>query len=568
MQKVFLVYGGSDEDLGSELAVTLRASLPACELVGPWLSEYAGKQQAWLTSHAVIGLVTQASLQSAEVPFALGGADALEKPVFVVLGSDVAESTLSSGVPRDRVARFGDPHAVLALTGRVAETLGVPGPTVQCDSRTAARDGEPPSETPEGRLATAHSSGISYTEGWVSDSQQAWEHKPTDLAPPPEDDRKASEVVTALTPERRRSAKPTVPGRPTPIAEAQRAAATTTEDVIVEAFQEVEAEEAAREEAPADAADAGSVPVDSAPDTRITPTPGVPTIMVGNEAPPEPSSPLSSPTAWDAGSGAIALPQASASPEALPALKTPQTPAPVLEPTVPDEPMQQLTGEASEPTSAEGDEQQAWEASQDVTDLPDGPDAGTPRAIPTRSDVAPAPSVLAAAPGCEASLDAGRAFSDCVFHRAQGDALRSELEAPFGGFITSLGGNWETLRALDDVDLWMEMADNVLMVLPDDRQYVRWWYEVGFQLATLLNLAGVDPDSSVAHELDGTWESAMEALTTAVTALGMSAAEVAVLEGMLENLRGPDSERDYLNASRVQAVIRERATHADAALSA
>jgi hypothetical protein len=171
----------------------------------------------------------------------------------------------------------------------------------------------------------------------------------------------------------------------------------------------------------------------------------------------------------------------------------------------------------------------------------------------------------ASLPTCSGCVQAGRALSDCVFHRVEGGPFADELELPFGAFLAALGGNWSLLRELEDLDVWLEAADNVFGALGPTEQHVRYWYEVGFQLATLVNLAGSELDGSAPEgaELDALWDGAWRAFRGAAQAVAVEPAVLEELDGMLDNLRGPQAERDYANLGRVQDRIRELAIRGD-----
>ena len=172
-------------------------------------------------------------------------------------------------------------------------------------------------------------------------------------------------------------------------------------------------------------------------------------------------------------------------------------------------------------------------------------------------------------PSCGASLHAGRAVSDCVFHRSAGGRFADELDRPFGGFLAALGTDWNALRGLDDLDVWVEAAENVLAKLGPGEHHVRSFYEVGFQLATLINLANralEDSGSDVA--IAEGWLPAWSALRDAALQASVAAEAVDRLEPMLANLFGPRAERDFANLGRVQECIGEFAGQADAAVLA
>jgi hypothetical protein len=199
-------------------------------------------------------------------------------------------------------------------------------------------------------------------------------------------------------------------------------------------------------------------------------------------------------------------------------------------------------------------------------------DATAPAAVqPASAPPASVPTPAAAAaqrgnrPSCSESLQAGRAMSDCIFHRDQGGPFADELDLPFGRFLASLGGNWSMLRDLEDLDVWLEAADNLLEGLPPAEQYVRCWYEVGFQLATLLSLARaeLEGESPAGEDLAEIWQTAWATLQRAAHQAGVDSSVVSELHEMFDNLRGPQPERDYANLGRVQQRIRELAGRYD-----
>jgi hypothetical protein len=172
-------------------------------------------------------------------------------------------------------------------------------------------------------------------------------------------------------------------------------------------------------------------------------------------------------------------------------------------------------------------------------------------------------------PNCGTSLQAGRAMSDCVFHRNAGGRFADELDRPFGAFLTSLGSDWTALRRLDDLDVWLEAAQNVLAGLGPAERHVRYFYEIGFQLSILINLAQAalegEPGEAQARER---WPSAWQALRKAALLARVAEAAVDRLQPMLENLYGPRAERDVANFGRVQECVQEFAAQADAAVLA
>lgn len=621
MRKVYLVLAESDAREGAQLAREIESSLIDCELICPALPGYGDGERSWWTAHAVVGLVTEAALVEADVPFALGGAHAAEKPVFAVLGPRVVREALTWPMPPEALADLEDPESMDQLIVRLAQVLGVPLAAPAHAVADAVPDTAP---MPEAPVLDAPTDLGSRTPAWatdptptttavdepaVSDATRSLAATPLVAATPAREPVSPVEPAAQAEPEAQPSLshQPTALAQPGPLSAwgepegvntpavatpvmtstalpmdeptAPAATAVGPEQNIADAIRDALASTAAD-----DTSSMGA-------DTLLgMDSPGLAAADIEPPLPdPAPLAPQLEPEdATDSDAAEALATQSPSTPEAIGANVDPAPLEPVLQavPTATaeiDAPAQVSTpsdggaliaqlSEVPAPVSADqtapGWPMGGLMRTSDATSLPDAPDSVAPRAIPTRSDIAPAPSILTAAPGCEASLEAGRAFADCIFHRDERADFTQELDVPFGNFVTALGGNWGTLRALDDIDLWMEMADNVLSALPDERYYVRLWYEVGFQLSTLLNLANLDESDSGDSGIDDTWNEAMSALTEAADQLGMGAGQVAVVEGMLENLRGPSSERDYLNIGRVEAAIRQHANHADAALSA
>jgi hypothetical protein len=172
------------------------------------------------------------------------------------------------------------------------------------------------------------------------------------------------------------------------------------------------------------------------------------------------------------------------------------------------------------------------------------------------------PSAL---PSCAASLEAGRAFSECVFNREDDTDFAAALDAPFGSFIAALGGNWSQLREIGDVEVWMEAADNVLAALSDGEDHVRSWYDVGFCLATLTSVIGIEGSAGDAEreELLEVGRESLEGFREAAGEVGFLESDVEELAIMFQNLLGPENDRDYANLGRVQEKIRGHAGKTD-----
>ncbi len=164
------------------------------------------------------------------------------------------------------------------------------------------------------------------------------------------------------------------------------------------------------------------------------------------------------------------------------------------------------------------------------------------------------------------SLGAGIAFSECSFDGKQGGDFANELDEPFGAFVDALGGSWSDLRALNDLDLWEGATENLLSALPTEMSSVVRWYEFGGLLSTVLNIGArglpegeQQDDEALTSRLKGH----MDDLLRLAGELGLPEQGIADIRSMLENLTGPESEKDYTNVARTLQVARELAEAAD-----
>ena len=173
--------------------------------------------------------------------------------------------------------------------------------------------------------------------------------------------------------------------------------------------------------------------------------------------------------------------------------------------------------------------------------------------------------VYARLPSCEMSLEAGRAVSDCVFNRAEISDFDRELSEPLGRFVEAMGGSWADLRRLQDLELWLSATENLLSSLPPELHRVANWYQVGFELATLHNLAGQlvldGPDRSDAAEQQ--WRTALDRFLTNAEKAHIGYEDLGRVLPLLENLAGPRAERDLTNIGRSLSEVRSYAVGAD-----
>jgi len=213
-----------------------------------------------------------------------------------------------------------------------------------------------------------------------------------------------------------------------------------------------------------------------------------------------------------------------------------------------------------------GTTQQVWPVDENGVPRPSAPPPPPTPAPPAPVLAEPEPMKARhnGLPSCSQSLEAGRALADCVWDRERNAAFASELDANFGTFLAAIGGDWKMLRNLEDLDVWLEVAENLLGGLAE--RHVQGWYEIGFQLATLLSLARAELESDVPAAPQGgeRWQTSWAMLQRAAHQAGVEADALAELHTMLDNLRGPEQERDYANLGRSQQRIRELARFQDA----
>jgi hypothetical protein len=240
---------------------------------------------------------------------------------------------------------------------------------------------------------------------------------------------------------------------------------------------------------------------------------------------------------------------------------------------------------AYELNDAKTDEQEA--ASRAVDDLDADPYAGraenpvsmiAPVAVGGSHpvEIPPAPAVPAEAfeppsdvrphlPSYTMALEAGRALSDCVFNREEGFDFTKELDVPFGRFVDAMGGSWAELSKLKDFDVWLGATENLLQSLPDDERRISAWYEVGYEVAVLHNLAGqglFDSDER-RPEAERLWRRSLERFLIRAENASIPYEDLARVLALLENLVAPRTERDLANIGRSLDELRRQAAGAD-----
>ena len=192
----------------------------------------------------------------------------------------------------------------------------------------------------------------------------------------------------------------------------------------------------------------------------------------------------------------------------------------------------------------------------------------TARAEEAAAAVALDSDVYARPPSCEVGLEAGRAVSDCLFNRNQVEDFEAELARPLGRLVDSIGGSWDELRSAQNFDGWRQTTETLLRNLPREVAYVEDWYQLGFELAILHNLAGqlvLDGSDAAAEQQ---WRGALERFLERAEKAEIGYENLAKVLGLLENLAGPSSQRDLANIGRSLEELRRYAAGADGIHSA
>ena len=204
------------------------------------------------------------------------------------------------------------------------------------------------------------------------------------------------------------------------------------------------------------------------------------------------------------------------------------------------------------------------------------PQIPPPAAIPAEAFQLPEPPLAADAfeppsdvrsslPSYRMSLEAGRALSDCVFNREEQLDFTRELEEPFGRFVEAMGGSWRDLSQRQDFDIWLGTAENLLQSLPAEGKRISAWYEVGYELAILHNLAGQGLFDSDERRMDAErlWRKALERFLIRAENARIPYEDLGRVLALLENLVAPRSERDLSNIARSLDELRRYAVGAD-----
>lgn len=168
-------------------------------------------------------------------------------------------------------------------------------------------------------------------------------------------------------------------------------------------------------------------------------------------------------------------------------------------------------------------------------------------------------------PSAMDSLSAGLAMSDSLFHRHESDSFIKELDGPFGTFVDALGGSWKDLRDLDDIDLFNGVTDNLISSLPPVRSEVSHWYDLGSHLSTMLNIAGqgLPAEPQQRETLQQKWQSSFNLFKSLAHEVEIQPQDILEIQQMLQNLIGPESEKDYTNIAKCLETLKHHASIAD-----
>jgi hypothetical protein len=179
------------------------------------------------------------------------------------------------------------------------------------------------------------------------------------------------------------------------------------------------------------------------------------------------------------------------------------------------------------------------------------------------SDSRPSQSIVRVR--CEVALEAGRALGETAFHGEEGAAPAAELEGDFARFVEGIGGSFEDLQHLGEVELWLGAIDNLLEGLPQSGRVFAEWYEIGFQYATLKCIAEQGmPESGEDREVyEEMWNRALGQLRESAKVAGLPSHELRRVQALLENVVGPTAYRDYTNLGASLRELRELARNAD-----
>jgi hypothetical protein len=166
-------------------------------------------------------------------------------------------------------------------------------------------------------------------------------------------------------------------------------------------------------------------------------------------------------------------------------------------------------------------------------------------------------------PSAIESLNAGMALSDCYLNhrKGNGSGFVKKLDKSFGSFLDALGGSWNDIRVLADLEVFTGVTENLISTLPPARSDVGAWYDLGSCISTVLNMAGNGmPRNRRKKEVAAIeWRRSLDRFRQLASELNIRERDVDSILHMLETLMGPDSEKDYSNITRCLERIRRHA---------
>jgi hypothetical protein len=184
---------------------------------------------------------------------------------------------------------------------------------------------------------------------------------------------------------------------------------------------------------------------------------------------------------------------------------------------------------------------------------------------PLRAEADPRPSQPVVRVRCELALEAGRGIGESAFHGEEGEQPGAGLDGDFARFVEGIGGSYDDLLQLADIELWLGAMDNLLEGLPQSARVYAEWYEIGFQYSTLKCIAEQGlPEAPEDREVyDEMWNRALGQLRESAKLAGLPSHELRRVQALLENVVGPAAYRDYTNLGASLRELRELARNAD-----
>ena len=172
-------------------------------------------------------------------------------------------------------------------------------------------------------------------------------------------------------------------------------------------------------------------------------------------------------------------------------------------------------------------------------------------------------------PSAIESLNAGMALSDCFFNqrKSKSSGFADKLDGSFGGFLDALGGSWNDIRVLEDLEVFRGVTENLISTLPPAKNDISFWYNLGSCVSTMLNLAvNRAPRSRRKREANAIqWRRSFERFRHLASELNLRQREIETICAMLENLIRPEGEKDPANLKRCLERVRRQAVVYDQA---